>query len=75
MRAKEDEKVLQAAAREKETKRERIYRAKVRLAEGAGIAIGVHDNDVKGIREFSQCLGTGRGLGFSRSVCCEAGGG
>lgn len=55
MRAKEDERVLKEAAREKETKRKRVYRAKVRLAEGAGVAIEVHDNHHKGVREFSHC--------------------
>lgn len=53
MRAKVDEEVMKAAAREKETKRKRVYRAMVKLAKEAGVDIEVHANDHKGVCEFS----------------------
>ena len=53
MRVKADEEVMKAAARERETKRKRVYRAMVRLAKGAGKEIEVYENDHKGVREFS----------------------
>ncbi|KAI5449041.1 hypothetical protein NCC49_005652 [Naganishia albida] len=49
MRAKADEEVMKAAARERETKRKRVYRAMVRLGKGAGVEIEVHENDHKGV--------------------------